>query len=343
MTQKPFDPNAAASPNSGVFGLPFTLEEAKVVLLPVPFEATTSYKGGTQNGPQAIFSASKQVDLFDIETGHPYKAGIAMLEEPAQVRTWSQTARQLAQPIIDKGGADASDSAVLQQIDGLCEQMNDWVYEETRKWLAHNKRVGIIGGDHSTVFGSILAHAEKFPNLGILHIDAHADLRDAYEGFTWSHASIMFNVLQRIPQVSRIVQVAIRDLGESEFDVIEQSKGRIKTYFDAHLAQRQFEGTSFGNVVHEIVSNLPQHVYVSFDIDGLDPVLCPNTGTPVPGGLSFAQANALVQGIVKSGRHLVGFDLNEVAPGPGDDEWDGNVGARLLYKLVGWMLKSEQR
>jgi agmatinase len=331
-----FDPNAAAPADSGVFGLPHSPDDAGVVLIPVPFEATTSYGGGTSDGPRAILEASRQVDLYDVETGRPYEKGIAMLAEPAQVRRWNARARKLAAPIIAKGGAPKG-SRALAEIDKLCEQMNGWVYDTTRALLERGKRVGVVGGDHSVPFGAIRAYAERYPGLGVLHLDAHADLRDAYEGFAWSHASIMFNVMERIPQVGKLVQVAIRDLGEAEAAYIEKNR-RVTTFFDADLASGRFAGESWNAQVARIVERLPAQVYLSFDIDGLDPVLCPHTGTPVPGGLSFPQACALVAGVAKSGREIVGLDLNEVAPDPDGGEWDGNVGARLLYKMIGWML-----
>ena len=121
-----FDPNAAALPDSGFFGLPHTPDEAKVVLIPVPYEATTSYRGGTSNGPAAILEGSKQVDLFDLDTGKPYEVGISMLDEPAQVRAWNDEAKALAKPIIESGGVDA-DEAALAKINALSETMNGWV------------------------------------------------------------------------------------------------------------------------------------------------------------------------------------------------------------------------
>jgi agmatinase len=340
---QPFDPNAAATAESGIFGLPHSPEEARVVLIPVPFEATTSYGGGTSDGPRAVLEASRQVDLFDIETGKPYEGGIAMLEEPADVRAWSEEAKKLAEPVIEAGGVqrDPSLAEAVRKVDALCERMNGYVYENARRLLAAGKLVGTVGGDHGISFGCIQAHAERYPELGVLHLDAHADMRDAYEGFTWSHASIMNNVYRRIPGVKTLVQVAIRDMGGDEQALIESSKGRVVVFHDAHLKQRQFDGVAWNRLVDEMVAPLPKHVYLSFDIDGLDPTLCPNTGTPVPGGLSFAEANALIAGVVRSGRTIVGFDLTEVAPDPDGGEWDGNVGARLLYKMIGWMLKSQ--
>jgi agmatinase len=218
--------------------------------------------------------------------------------------------------------------------------VNDDVYATVKGLLAMGKSIALVGGDHSTPFGAIRAVAEAHPGVGILHVDAHADLRDAYEGFTYSHASIMHNVMTRIGGVARLVQVGIRDFCEDESEMIAKSNGRIRTHFDAELAARRFEGATWKECVERIIADLPERVYVSFDIDGLDPTLCPHTGTPVPGGLSFPEASYLVGAVARSGRRIVGVDVNEVVPGPDGDEWDGNVGARLLYKMIGWMLRS---
>lgn len=331
-----FDPDAPAS-GGGIYGLPFTPAQARVVLIPVPWEATVSYRTGTARGPAAILAASAQVDLFDRETGRPYAQGIAMLPIPKTVAAWNRAARKLATPIIRAGGVGKNKTLIKQltQVNALCEKMNDWVYATATHWLAQGKRVGLVGGDHSTPFGLIRAILEKYPDAGILHLDAHADLRDAYEGFTWSHASIMHNVMTWLP-AKKLVQVAIRDFGEAEFSFMEKSGGRIVSFFEADLRCRQLSGEPFQKIAGEIVAALPKQVYLSFDIDGLDPVLCPHTGTPVPGGLSFPEVCALVRTVRESGREIVGFDLNEVAPGPRGDEWDANVAARLLYKMIGW-------
>ncbi|WIG97944.1 agmatinase family protein [Myxococcus sp. SDU36] len=340
-----FDPSAAAQPDSGVFGLPHSPEEAHVVLIPVPFEATTSYGGGTSEGPAAVLDASRQVDLFDVETGRPYERGIAMLPEPQELRDWNTRAKERAQVVIEAGGIHSGEAALLQaaqDVNVLCDQMNEHVYRTTKHWLEQGKRVAAVGGDHSISYGIIRAHAEKYPGLGVLHLDAHADLRVAYEGFTWSHASIMYNVAERIPGVKTLVQVGLRDMSAEEHQYIADSNGRVHGFFDAALQNRRFDGVPWNRQVDEMVALLPKQVYLSFDIDGLDPVLCPHTGTPVPGGLSFPEAVALIAGVVRSGRTIVGFDLTEVAPDPEGGEWDGNVGARLLYKMIGWMLKSQQ-
>jgi agmatinase len=339
-----FDPGAAALAESGIYGLPFTAEEARVVVVPAPFAATTSYGGGAQRGPEAILRASHQVDLFDVETGRPYEVGISMLPISEELLAWHEEARPLAEAVIEVGGL-VDGNAALEHAQGRVNEIgakvNDRIYETVRGLLAKKKLVALVGGDHSTPYGAIRAHAEAYPGLGILHVDAHADLRKAYEGFTHSHASIMHNVTTRIPEVGRVVQVGIRDLSEAELEAILASNGRIVTYFDADLASRKNDGVPWSTQVEQIVSELPRNVYVSFDIDGLDPQLCPHTGTPVPGGLLFHEATSLVAAVARSGRTIVGLDVNEIVPGEDGDEWDANVGARLLYKMMGWMLVSQ--
>jgi agmatinase len=144
----------------------------------------------------------------------------------------------------------------------------------------------------------------------------------------------MFNVLKTVARVTRLVQVGIRDFGEGEMDFgIEQGQ-RVHSFFDDQWAEEMAGGTPFLELAKRAVALLPESVYVSFDIDGLDPSLCPHTGTPVPGGLSFNQATLLLEALKQSGKRVIGFDLVEVCPGV-VDEWDANVGARVLYKLCG--------
>ena len=338
-----FDPDSAAAEGSGIFGLPHTPEQAKVVVIPVPFEATTSYGGGTSRGPAAILEASKQVDLFDRETGHPYQDGIAMLEIPDRVERWNRKATDLAAPIIEAGGNASSRNLrkALQRVNEIGDALNEWVYGQTRSLLEQGKMAVVLGGDHSVPFGAIRAYSEAYPGLGILHLDAHADLREAYEGFTWSHASIFHNVITRLPQVAKLVQVGIRDLGVREDEMIAGSAGRIVGFFDAEMASRLERGEPFSKIADEVVAELPRVVYLSWDIDGLDPSLCPGTGTPVPGGLSWNQAIGLLRALRSAGKRIVGLDLCEVSPGA--TEWDANVGARLLYKMIGFALATRVR
>jgi agmatinase len=339
-----FDASGPAM-HDGIFGLPATPEQARVVLVPAPWEATVSYGAGAADGPAAILKASRQVDLLDRETGKPYRDGIAMLPISREVRAWSDEARQKALPIIEAGGPgdDPALRRAADEVNALGERLNQWVYDQVRHWLERDRLVGVVGGDHSVPFGAIRAVAERHPGLGVLHFDAHADLREAYEGLRWSHASIMSNVLRELPGVARIVQVGVRDFGEDEDALVRDNPERLRTYFDADLRTKLFDGENWHRLALRMAADLPREVFVSFDIDGLDPALCPHTGTPVPGGLSFPEATAVFRALVETGRRIVGFDLVEVAPDPGGrSEWDGNVGARVLYKEIGYALMSQR-
>lgn len=341
-----FDPDAAATPGAGLFGLGTDLKQAGVVVIPVPFEATTSYGGGTSKAPAAIKKASHQVDLLDREHGRVYEAGIAMLPVPRKIQALSDTARKAAAPIIRRGGPEPGNrrhERAVEKVDAAGEQVNDWVRASAAPHLDAGRIVGVLGGDHATPFGLIAELAERHPGLGILHVDAHADLRLAYEGLAWSHASIMRNVVDRLPGVKRLVQLGIRDFGEAELACIEESKGRIRTFFDADVKRELLSGGSWDQVAWEAVEQLPAKVHVSVDVDGLEPWLCPGTGTPVPGGLSWEQFCHLLVVLAESGKRVVGFDLVEVAPRGRGDEWDANVGARLLYKLIGCAVRSGRR
>jgi agmatinase len=332
---KNFDANGIGQLNDGMFGLPFTVDECETVLIPVPWEVTVSYGGGTADGPRAILDASYQVDLYDPIVKDAWKLGIALDEISDEVRSKSDKNRQAAERYINElaNGADENDAElkkVSATIKTECELLNNWVKQRCLHFLNQNKIVGLIGGDHSTPLGMMQALAEKFGNFTILQIDAHADLRNAYEGFEYSHASIMFNAI-KIKEVEKLVQVGIRDYCEEELNLIN-SNPKIKTFFDRDIKYAQYNGDSWDRIVNRIINELPQNIYLSFDIDGLDPKLCPNTGTPVAGGFEVEQILFLLEKIVKSGRKIIAFDLNEVSPGVGN-ELDANVAARLLYRI----------
>ncbi|MBX3357388.1 MAG: agmatinase family protein [Phycisphaeraceae bacterium] len=342
-----FDPDAAAQPGTGVFGLPHSRDESRIVLIPVPFDATTSYGGGASKGPAAIRAASAQVDLHDPQFGEIYRHGIFMEKEHAKIRRASREARKAAKPVIEAGGAGPGAKGrmgrALREVDRAGEAVNAFTRERVNRVLKEGKIPGLVGGDHATPFGAIQACAEftaaTGERLGILHIDAHMDFREAFEGFAWSHASIMHNVLTRIPEIGSMVQVGLRDVGKREIEFAQARSGQVFPHFDLDWTREMLDGRPFGDLCARAIEPLPGFVYVSFDIDGLDPSLCPHTGTPVPGGLSFAQACLLLGALKASGRRVVGFDLVEVTPGPkagtSEPEWDANVGARVLYKLCG--------
>lgn len=324
-----FDPDAPAD-ESGLFGLPSTPDDAAVVILPVPFEPTASSGHGTADAPPAVLEASYQVDLSDPETGEPWRRGIAMVDEVPWIRALGEHCLALADRARD------GDEAALAEVNAASERVAAHVEAFTAGLLDQGRIPGILGGDHSVPLGAFRAAVARHPGLGILHVDAHADLRQAYEGFTQSHASIFYNALQ-LDGVASLVQVGLRDLGTRE-RALADADDRVHWFTDVDLAAHEQRGEPFARLADRIVARLPDTVWISFDIDGLDPALCPGTGTPVPGGLTWREAMGLLAALGRSGKRIIGFDLCEV----GASTWDANVGARLLYKLCGWSLASQQ-
>ncbi len=352
VSPKKFDPTTTISSEFGIFGMPLTEEECKVILLPVPWEVTTSYGKGASNGPRIIRDASEQIDLFDFETKNAYEAGYFMQPISEKWLAENKKYKELAQKVIHMRTEQSDDLAQIDKLVGevnaASKQLTKWVYDETKKILANGKLFGLVGGDHSTPLGAIQAICEKHSTngqseVGILHLDAHSDTRKAYQGFEQSHASIMYNVMNSPVKPKKLVQVGIRDFCEEEYNFVE-TRPDIKTFFDIGIKQRLLKGESWGSVATDIIAELPQKVYVSFDIDALDPRFCPSTGTPVIGGMSTDEVFFILNLLAQSGRQIVGFDLNEVSSGDAEEsEWDGNVGARMLYKLCNWSVVTNSK
>jgi agmatinase len=337
-----FNPSGVGQKNGNFIGLPFNEDTARVVLLPVPWDVTVSYREGTALAPQAILDASVQLDLYDPDIEDAWKLGIFMLPVKVELlkarNKWRPKAEEYINFLEADGKIDEDErmQALLSEINGACAEMNEKVWQQTKKWLDQNKLIGLVGGDHSVPLGLLKALSEKHDEFGILQIDAHHDLRDSYEGFIWSHASVFYNALQ-FNSISKLVQVGIRDYCEEEVDFVDSQNERISVFYDHQIKEGIFNGTPWNVQCGKIIEELPDNVYISFDIDGLDPKLCSGTGTPVPGGLEFYEANYLIKKLVESGRKIIGFDLCEV----GNHEWDANVGARILYKLSNWTGRSQ--
>jgi agmatinase len=340
-----FDPNAVGNPNNNIFGLPFTEEDARLVILPVPWEVTVSYGAGTSRAAEHVFKCSKQVDLFDTDGHFGWKQGFYMLDIDRKILMKSDYLRKEAELYIDyisKGESVEKNKFMcksLKEINEGSAMMNQWVYDHSKALLEKDKLVGLLGGDHSTVLGFMMALGEKHGSFGVLQIDSHCDLRKGYEHFTYSHASVMYNALQEIPALQKLVQIGIRDFCEEEWQVITNSNGRIVTYLDKQIKERQYEGETWKQLTDEIVNQLPEKVYLSFDIDGLDRKSSPNTGTPVIGGFETEQIFYLLKKINESGRKLIGFDLVEI--GVGQNDWDSNVGAHILWRLCNLFVQNQ--
>ncbi len=337
-----FDPNGPGIAGH-LFGLPFSPETSELVIIPIPWEVTVSYLTGTAGGPEAILRASSQLDVHMKDIPDAWKLGISMLPIPQELFEENKKLRELTSMHIarlEKGEPTAAEDPVLKTVNEASENLNIYVKSVTQQYLEADKIIGLVGGDHSVPLGFIRALSEKYERFGILQIDAHADLRKSYEGFTYSHASIMYNAL-KLPAVGRLVQVGVRDFCEEETNVIDRAVGRVRTFFDEDIKARLYQGRTWDSLCDEIIAQLPLYVYISFDVDGLDPKLCPCTGTPVAGGLEFNQSVYLIKKLVQSGKKIIGFDLCEVSPGK--DDWDANVGARLLYQLCNWTAVSQHK
>ncbi len=332
-----FDPDAPAPPGSALFGLDTPPKEAAVWVLPVPFDATTSFRRGAALGPEAVIAASHQVDLFDLRFGTPWKDGIHTAPLPSEVLEWNREASAAAAPVIAKGGARPGDERCAV-VDAAGERVNEFVAAWTERALEAGALPVILGGDHSVPYGAITTCARRFSGMGILHFDAHADLRDSFEGFRWSHASILYNVLAAPVEIVRVVSVGVRDLGQGERKRLAEDE-RLRVLFDPDWARIKLAGDDRRLLIREYLDLLPEKVYLSFDVDGLDPSLCPHTGTPVPGGFDWHETMLWLEELVASRRRIVGMDLCEVSPGPEGDAqgqgWDAIVGSRLLYRMIG--------
>ena len=332
-----FDPNAASNPTNNIYGFPITEEEARVVILPVPWEVTVSNTAGTARAVEHIFKASMQVDVFDSDYPDTWRQGYYLRPADKKILLKSDYLRKEAELYIDyiSRGEELNKNAFmcksLKDINEGGAYLNEWVYEQTKGLMKKGKLVALLGGDHSISYGYLKSIAEKHGEFGVLQIDSHCDLRKSYENFIYSHASIKYNALEEIPQIQKLIQVGTRDYAHVEWDYARNSNGRVVTFFDQQIKERQFEGATWQQITDDIISQLPQKIYLSFDIDGLDPKHAPNTGTPVPGGFEPEQIFYLLKKMKESGRQLIGFDLVEV--GVGDSCVDPNVGARVLLKL----------
>lgn len=344
-----FDTNSVGLAANNIFGLPTNEENAKLILLPIPWEVTVSYRNGTARGPEKILEASYQIDLFDLDAPNYWREGYFMPEMSKNIIKKNDYLRHCAELIISNlsdGGSTCDNNQLqkkLNEINQGCADLNDWIFDEVTELYKKGKLVALIGGDHSTPLGFMKAVGKHFGDFGILQIDAHADLRQSYEGFTYSHASIMYNVLKEVPEMSKLVQVGVRDFCDEEIELIEKEDQRIKTFFDNHIKRRQYAGESWQSICDEIVDALPHQVYISFDIDGLDPKLCKNTGTPVQGGFEAEQMQYLFSKIVEKGKRIIAFDLSEVSCGEDSlDAIDASVGARILYRMCNLFMKSNE-
>jgi agmatinase len=270
-------------------------ETAHIVVLPVPYDETSTWLKGADRGPQAIIDASANMELFDIETASEvFRQGI--FTAPA---------------VLENSSPEAMVASVRKRVDG---------------YLDNGQFAVVVGGEHSVSVGSIQAHALRHPGMAVLQLDAHADLREEYEGSRFNHACVM----ARVREVCPIVQVGIRSM-----DRAEQANLTPGNIFWAH------EIASNPGWIEAVLARLPEVCYVTIDLDVFDPAIMPSTGTPEPGGLFWYDVTRLLQAVSRRSR-VVGFDVVELCPSDFNRAPDF-LAAKLIYKFLSWCFERTPR
>ena len=325
-----FNPSDIGVNNGNIFGFPYNKDAAQIHILPIAWEATASYGRGCAQSYKAIRQASLQLDFYD-DKGAFWKIPVYM-HEALGVLLNNQVAQKATNLInhLENGGQILDRKEEFEEINAVSTSLNSLVEEHCDGLIKQGKKIIILGGDHSVPLGLIRALG-KDESFGILHFDAHADLRPGYEGFAYSHASIMHHARLQ-SKVKSITSIGLRDISPEEAQII-RNDAQLNVYSDKYLANQRLDLRPFSEVIEEILEKLPKKIYLSFDVDCLDPSLCPNTGTPVPGGLSWHEIQAILDALYHSDIDIIGADLCETGHHP----WDAQVSARLLYQFIGLM------
>lgn len=274
------------------------LQQAKTVILPVPYDSTSEWRSGSRHGPQAIIDASQYLELYDLEMDREtYKVGISTLPQ--------------VEPLLSSP-----------------QDMIGRVYQVVKGLIQKEKFVVLLGGEHSLSLGAVRAFKEAFPRLSVLQLDAHADLRDEYLGTKYSQACVMRRIFELCP----ISQVGVRSLSWEEKQFLTQNK--LKSFYMSDLVSNTAS-------TDQIVDSLSKDVYITIDVDVLDPSIMPAVGTPEPDGMSWRQILDIVESVALH-KHVVGFDLMEFCPGEGPGSCAFLL-AKLAYKLIGCAVPQEGR
>lgn len=280
----------------GLEGPEYETEEVRYSVLPVPYDLTATYVSGARNGPRSLLEASANMELYDEELeAEPWRAGIETL------------------PLLDV--ATLGPGEMVKRVRGAVAE----IIKEGRG----GRLPVVIGGEHSVTIGAVMAVKDVYPELCVLQLDAHADLRDSYEDSPFSHAC----VARRISELCPLVQVGTRSLSAGEAEFLKEEKPEIKT----HYASDIIKGLSLA----EVADDLPEEVFITIDLDVFDPSVMPATGTPEPGGLGWYDVVGFLRRVA-SRRSVVGFDVVELCPIEGNVAPDF-LAARLVYKLMGYI------
>lgn len=269
------------------------LDQSKIVLIPVPYDGTSTWQKGADKGPDAFLSASENMELYDIETdSEVYQQGVFLAEAVTE---------------------NASPEAMVEA-----------VHQTTKKYIKKNKFVTVFGGEHSISIGTIRAFNEMFEDLTVLHIDAHADLRESYEGSKCNHACAVYEA----SQTTNLIQVGIRSMDSIEKTVMNEEQ----TYFAHEMAEDD-------NWVDSAIDQMTDNVFITFDLDALDPSIMPGTGTPEPGGLLWYETLDFLKQVFEE-KNVVGFDIVELCPNENDKSSDF-LAAKLYYKMLSYKFQDQ--
>ncbi|MBP7831635.1 MAG: arginase family protein [Candidatus Pacebacteria bacterium] len=334
-----FDLNGQALGNN-LYGLPHTFENAILHVHEMPTAITVSGTTGAEDGPAGLAKGSKSIEL----TSEQYRddawiPGMWANESDPELHDLHKKGREIFDEMINSN-LDHVVEYNVRLLDEICEKVNFILERNVTESLKLNRLVAVIGGCHGSIFGSVKAHSKFHKKFSILTVDAHLDLRLAYEGVKWSHASIMRNILTEIPQVKHLTSVGIRSTGADERQYVKENKDRISVFYDSVMRnQMDLQDKNWARWCFDIVDSIPtDDVYISFDHDGLEVSLCPSTGTPVAGGLSMWQAKKLITTLVSMDKRIIGFDLNEMVPTTQNDR---NSAAELFYHMYYCMMVSQ--
>ena len=300
----------------------------------VPWGVTTTFGAGTETCYESIRSVYHQLDNI-----HPflnYLINLQFIEPNQSIIDLNNTFYLKSKEIINDCNTNnrLSENKLnhLKMINQASIDLNNMVYSDTLTLLNQKKRFILCGGEHGVGIGYVKALSERYQHFSVLQIDSHMDCRQAYFGFHYSHASVMTHY-SSFGQIDVITQVGIRDYDQSELEFQQTQSTNFNLFTDYSIHKRLFEGESWSSIVDSIINTLSENVFISLDIDGLMAYLCPNTGTPVPGGLSYNQLLYLFERLYHSNK-VIGAEVIEVN-NPINSTWDSNVGARLLQVIAG--------
>lgn len=345
MFNKEFDPNTITPDNGNYFGISLEPEASALVLLSAPWDATSSLYAGSSYAPDAIIEMSRFVDFYEPLAPNSWRKGIATIPIDYSIQDLSHRLHPDTERLTklhDEFGISVIDNLMydrrLKRVNEGSVEINNMLFQQTQQWLDKGKIVGVIGGDQSISYSAIKAMGYKYEHFGVIRIGSKCDMHEAYQGFDFSHASTMYNVMRDVPQLEQLALVGVQEFSPIEWERAS-SNARVKLFTAQDIWTQQFEGRTWAEQVDDIIATMPENVYIALNISGLVCECSPRKGRISNGGLSLFQFVYLINRVVASGRRIVGFDLTDVTPGV-ENKRDILVVARLLFKMCSVALKS---